>query len=64
MTRQENVEPVGLVSLDEDVTALLELLDQAEDCEAGELTRRHVLDHAPGPRLQRGLQSGALLREL
>ena len=35
VARQEDVEPVGLVSLDEDVLALLELLDPAEDCEAG-----------------------------
>src|SRR5258705_592200 len=64
VARQEEVEPVGLVSLDEDVLALLELLDPAEDCEAGELTRGHVLDHAPGPRLQRRLESGALLSKL
>jgi hypothetical protein len=28
VARQEDVEPVGLVSLDEDVMALLELLDR------------------------------------
>src|SRR5262245_43751461 len=64
VARQEDVEPVGLVFLDEDVMTLLELLDQAEDCEAGELTRGHVLDHAPGARLQRRLEAGALLGEL
>src|SRR5215813_13124306 len=63
VTRQEDVEPVGLVVLDEDVMTLLELLDQAEDGEAGELTRGHVLDHAPGPGVQRRLESGALLGE-
>src|SRR4030095_14434105 len=64
VARQEDVEPVGLVSLDEDVMALLELRDPAEDCEAGELPRGHVLDLASGPRLQRRLESGALLGEL
>src|SRR5262245_61272332 len=44
--------------------ALLELLNHAEDCEAGELTRGHVLDDTPSPRLQRRLKSGALLGEL
>src|SRR5262245_50322875 len=44
--------------------ALLELLDEAEDCETGELTRGHVLDDTPSPRLQRRLKSGALLGEL
>src|SRR4029077_3397996 len=64
VARQKDVEPVRLVSLDEDVLALLELHDPAEDCEAGELTRGHVLDQAPGPRLQRRLESGVLLGEL
>src|SRR4029450_2882396 len=58
VAREEDVESVGLVSLDEDAMALLELLDQAEDCEAGELTRGHLLDHAPGPRLPGRLESG------
>src|SRR5262249_1315365 len=49
VARQEDVEPVGLVVLDEDVMTLLELLDQAEDYEAGELIRGHVLNDAPGP---------------
>src|SRR5215467_11436188 len=64
VTRQKDVEPIGPVLLDEDVMTLLELLDQAEDGEAGELSRVHVLDDAPSPRVQRRLESGALLSEL
>src|SRR5262249_25110984 len=64
VARQEDVEPVGLVFLDEDVMTLPERLEQAEDGEAGELPRGHVLDHAPGPWLQRRLESGALLGQL
>src|SRR5262245_38152670 len=64
VAREENVQPVGLFVLDEDVMTLLEFLDQAEDCEAGELPGGHVLDDAPGPRVQRRLEPGALLGEL
>jgi hypothetical protein len=64
VTRYEDVEPVGCVSLGEDVLALGERLDVAEDCKARELTRSHGLDHALRPRLECRLESGALLGEL
>src|SRR6266542_2991441 len=61
---EQDVEAVGLVALDDDVLAALERVDLAEDREAGELARGHVLDDTVRARLDLRLEPRPRLRQL
>src|SRR6266849_678406 len=64
VTGEQDVEAVGLVAMDDDVLAALERLDLAEDREARELARGHVLDDTARSRPGLRLEPRPLLRQL